>query len=117
MSRYRLTKAADQDIETILRETTGTFGTQQRRRYAEIIRLGIEMVAAEPARPGSKPRPEIHAGIRSFHLDLAAGRVGGASHHLYYITHQFADGGDGVILLRILHERMDPGRHLADRSC
>ena len=115
MSRYRLTKAADRDIEAILRETTGTFGVLQQRRYAEIIRLGIEMVAAEPDRPGSKPRPEFHADIRSFHLDLAAGRIGGAAHHLYYISHQFADGSEGFILLRILHERMDPGRHVDDR--
>jgi len=114
MSRYRLSDAADKDIEEILRETTRSFGTRQRRRYAEIIRLGIVMVAAEPERPGSKSRSDIRPGAYSFHLELAAGRIGAASHYLYYRKHTFGDGEEGVLILRVLHERMDARRHIFD---
>jgi len=33
---------------------------------------------------------------------------------LYYLTELFDDGRDGVIILRVLHERMDPARHLVE---
>ena len=113
MSRYRLSEAADEDIDAILRETARSFGLRQRHRYAEIIRIGIDMVASEPERPGSKLRLEIHADIRSFHLELAAGRSGAAAHHLFYATHVFDGGESGVIILRVLHEKMDPRHHVA----
>ena len=116
MSRYRLSHAADQDIESILRETTRTFGASQRNRYAEIIRIGIEMIAAEPDRPGSRKRSDLHPEIRSFHLDLAAGRIGAAAHHIYYVKQEIAEGEEGIVILRILHERMDVQRHILDNS-
>ena len=116
MSRYRLTEAADQDIDAILRETTRLFGPRQRHRYAEIIRIGIEMVASEPDRPGSRPRLEIRTEIRSFHLELAAGRSGAAAHQLFYVRHRFDDGDEGVIVLRVLHEKMDPRHHVAHKE-
>jgi toxin ParE1/3/4 len=116
MSRYRLSRAAEQDVEAILRDTRRTFGTGQRNRYAEIIRVGIEMIATEPDRPGSRQRSDVHPEIRSFHLDLAAGRIGATAHHLFYLKQEIADGEVGIVVLRILHERMDVRRHIFDLS-
>jgi toxin ParE1/3/4 len=113
MSRYRLTTAADEDIDAILRETTRLFGPKQRNRYAEIIQIGIDMVASEPERPGSRSRLEIHAETRSFHLELAAGRLGSAAHQIFYIRHRFDNGDEGVIILRGLHEKMEPRHHIS----
>jgi len=113
MSRYRLTTAADEDIVAILRETARLFGPRQRDRYAEIIRIGIEMIASEPERPGSRPRLEIRAETRSFHLELAAGRAGTAAHQIFYIGHRFDNGDEGVIILRVLHEKMEPRHHIS----
>lgn len=112
MSGYQLTEAAEEDIDAILRETTRLFGPRQRHRYAEIIRIGIDMVASEPERPGSRPRFEFHADIRSFHLELAAGRSGAAAHQLFYARHKFDNGDEGVIVLRVLDEKMDPHHHV-----
>jgi toxin ParE1/3/4 len=69
------------------------------------------MVALEPERPGSHARDELGAGIRSFHIELAARRRGAASHLLYYVRALMPEE-DGIVILRILHEAMEPRRHL-----
>ena len=74
------------------------------------------MVAADPMRRGSRPRDDVAAGVRSFHIELAARRRGAAAHLLYYAQGQLDDGREGVIILRVLHERMDPGRHIGENS-
>ena len=74
------------------------------------------MVAADPMRRGSRPRDHVAAGVRSFHIELAARRRGAAAHLLYYVQGQLDDGHEGVIILRVLHERMDPARHIAEDS-
>ena len=116
MSLYRLTVAADRDIAAILHDTAQHFGARQRDHYAIIIRIGIEMVASEPERPGSRPRDELAPGVRSFHLELAAGRAGAAAHQIYYNRQDFADGGAGVAILRVLHERMEPRYRIGDTA-
>ena len=109
---YQLTEAADQDLIDILRETAREFGRLQRNRYAQLIQRAIEMIANSPDRPGSRRRDDLGSGVRSFHLERAARRRGSASHVIYYLRGQLDDGGDGVIIARVLHERMEPLRHL-----
>jgi len=109
---YRLTEAADADIRDILRQTARRFGPLQRRRYGELIEQAALMVAAAPERAGSRQRDELASGIRSFHVERAGGRRGAAAHVLYYRPAQLDDGSDGIIILRVLHERMDPSRHI-----
>jgi toxin ParE1/3/4 len=69
------------------------------------------MVAREPERPGSRARGELGAGVRSFHIELAARRRGAASHLLYYARELVPDAG-GMVILRLLHEAMEPRRYL-----
>jgi toxin ParE1/3/4 len=109
--RYRLAEAADADIEAILRYTAQRFGSIQRRRYAQLIETAAIMIGEAPERVGTRQRDELAPGVRSFHVELAAGRRGAAAHVLYYLLGRLDEDSDGVIILRVLHERMDPVRH------
>jgi len=109
---YRLTEAAAQDVVDILRETVRQFGRLQRKSYAELIERAIQMVADNPERPGSRQRDDLANGVRSFHVEFAARWRGGASHVLYYLRGRLDDGREGVIIARVLHDRMEPLRHM-----
>jgi toxin ParE1/3/4 len=110
--RFRLTRLADQDITNILRETLRSFGPRQVSHYAEIIDRAIQMVAEDPLRPSSLDRSDIKDRVRSFHLELVAGRRGAASHKLYYAKMADRDQEPIVVILRVLHERMEPKHRL-----
>lgn len=60
------------------------------------IRAAVERIAAEPRR--GRPCDEIRTGYL---------RYGIGSHLLFYV-----ESADGVDVIRILHQRMDPMRHL-----
>ncbi len=109
---YRYTRTAGADIAGILRYTTTRFGRRQRLRYAELIDRAAEMIAEDPMQPGSRQRGEVAPGVRSFHVELAGRSRGAAAHVLYYIEQQQDDGNADVLILRVLHERMDPIRHI-----
>jgi plasmid stabilization system protein ParE len=49
--------------------------------------------------------------LRSFHLGLAAQRPAAASHILFYEQRRTAEGAF-VVILRVLHDRMDLERHI-----
>lgn len=115
-TRYRLTEAADEDIVDILAESGRSFGPRQRERYALLIKKAVEWVAEESGRPGSYSREDVFPGVRSFHMEIAARRRGAASHIVYYAQGDMADGCRGIVILRILHERMDPTLHLSEHD-
>jgi toxin ParE1/3/4 len=111
--RHRRTRRAGDDIERILDETYREFGTHQLEAYAGYIDRAIGMVADVPDRPSSKARPELGPETRSFHVALATGRKGGASHVLYYRVQGSGDGNAEVVVLRVLPHRMEPRLRLA----
>lgn len=114
---YRLSDAAHLDVDGILLETARRFGPKQRRRYAALIHAAMRLVAEAPERPGSRPRNELGPGIRSFHIELAGQRRGAAAHVLFYCIEQgHADGSADILVLRVLHERMDPARHFVPET-
>jgi toxin ParE1/3/4 len=106
--KYELTEPAGRDIRDILRDTIKVFGPRQVQVYGRVIQRGIEMVAENPDRPASFDRSEIAPGVRLLHLEVAAGRRGAAAHCLYYVKHRLSDGAGGVVILRVLHEHMEP---------
>lgn len=116
MTAYRVTNAAKLDFRTVLNETREQFGGRQREIYRRLIAKGIEMVAVEPARGGSWDRGGVVPGLRAFHLENAAGRRGAASHTLYYAVERSPAGSPRVVILRLLHESMEPGFHIARTS-
>lgn len=112
MPSYRLTRLAEQDVTDILRDSARRFGPIQRDRYAALIERAALMIAEQPRRPGSRARDELAAGLRSFHVELAAGRRGAASHALYYVPGPLFALPDAVLILRVLHDAMEPGPHV-----
>jgi toxin ParE1/3/4 len=70
------------------------------------------MIAENPARTGSQSQDDLAAGLRSFHLEVAARRHGAASHIVYYRLARVADDAEGLVVVRVLHERMDPVRRV-----
>jgi toxin ParE1/3/4 len=77
----------------------------------------MRKIAAEPEGPATRRREELRPGIRSFHLRHArstdqAGRVRRPVHVLYYR----AVTPDLIEIVRVLHERMEPSRHLVEVS-
>ena len=77
----------------------------------------MRKVAAEPEGPTTRRREELRPGIRSFHLRHSGstdrvGRVRRPVHVLYYR----AVTPDLIEIVRVLHERMEPSRHLFEGS-
>jgi toxin ParE1/3/4 len=111
--RHRLTDLADADIDEILTYTHREFGPRQFEAYWSVIDKAGQMVGEDPMRPGSPLRDELGQGVRSFAIDLAAARKGAASHILYYVPGELADGTQGAMILRVLSDRMEPRPRVA----
>ena len=70
------------------------------------------MIADNPSRPACIDRGDIRKGLKSFHLEFAAKRRRGAAHMLYFTEMRDATGAPEVVVLRVLHEAMEPKRRL-----
>lgn len=112
MARFRLARPAQIDLANILATSAERRGAGS-QRYAAVLAAAMRQVAAEPDGPLTKKRPDLHSGVRSFHVRYARRSAEGAKvrrpvHVLYYRAAK-----EGVIeIIRVLHERMDPSRHL-----
>lgn len=109
---WQIAAAAQRDIQNILLQSRRQFGPRQMTAYAQRIDRGIELIAASPTPAGSIDRSDIAAGVRSFHRELTARRRHAAVHCLYYRIGELTDGSIGAIVLRVLHDRMEPRRRV-----
>jgi toxin ParE1/3/4 len=113
MARFRLSPLARADLAQILATSAERWGIEGKRRYAAVLAAGMRKVAAEPEGPTTRDRGELFRGIRSFHLrNAGAGgaeaKVGRPVHVLYYRAVR-----PGLVeIVRVLHERMEPSRHI-----
>lgn len=112
----RLTREAGQDLAEIARYTVATFGPEQAMRYAALIEHAIALLVESPLRATSRERDDLRPGVRSLHLSRVAARRHAASHILYYHLAAAGDGGKHVVILRVLHERMEPLKLLLDAN-
>ena len=96
MSRYRLTPAAQRDLSSIWDSTEDRWGTGQAEKYIREIQAAVERVAEDPDR--GRTREEIREGYRSYVV---------GSHIVFYLQRL-----DHIEVVRVLHQRMDFGRHL-----
>lgn len=114
MLRYRLSATAEADVVDILAWTHEQFGEAARLRYERLIVAALRDLATLADRPGSIERPELGAGVRSWHLrlsrghvDTAAGRVRRPRHFLIYRMEPAMR-----VLGRVLHDAMELAQHL-----
>jgi toxin ParE1/3/4 len=63
--------------------------------------MAIDRLAEAPGGPGTRPRDDVAAGLRSLHLAVVARRRRSARHVLLF---RLLD--DEVVIVRVLHERM-----------
>lgn len=118
--RLRVADAAKADIEDLLAWSEHRFGTSARQRYEALIACALLDIAEDAARPGVRQRPELGAGMFSFHLFFsrkraqaslrgqAAGRVQRPRH---FVVARTAPAGF-VDILRVLHDAMELSRHV-----
>jgi toxin ParE1/3/4 len=96
MADYRLSRRAAIDLQAIAEFTIERFGLERARRYRDELKTCFAELAANPT-----------MGRRAEHLAPGLRRFEHQSHVVFY---QQSD--DGVLIVRILHSRMDVVRHL-----
>ncbi len=118
MLRYRLSDAAQADIINILAWTQEQFGEAARLRYESLIVAALRDVATQPDRPGRIARPELGAGVRSWHLRLSRHRVGPVAEVVRRPRHFLLYRVELALFVvgRVLHDAMELARHLDDTS-
>lgn len=96
MAHYRLTAEAETDLQNIADYTFETFGLSQAETYGLGLRSCFDALVDNP-RIG-RDYGHVKDGIRRYEYQ---------SHSVYYTITSF-----GILVLRVLHSRMDSGRHL-----
>ena len=100
MPRYEFTEQAERDLKSILDYTLEQWGRAQADKYLDGIEALVDNLAANPDL-GAK-RDNLLEGVLSFPY---------VSHVLYYIKQ-----AHGITILRVLHQRMDPKRHITTET-
>ena len=96
VAEYRLTPAAERDLETIWTHTWQQWGVEQANRYIDILTAAFAELAQSP-----KIAPacdHVRPGYRRRNVER---------HMLYFRITPY-----GIAVVRILHDRMDAPRHL-----
>ncbi|MFJ2478946.1 type II toxin-antitoxin system RelE/ParE family toxin [Pseudomonas sp. NPDC087598] len=96
MGEYRLTPAAEGDLEAIWSYTARQWGQDQASRYIDIMTTAFAQLAAHP-----KTAPACDA-IRPGYRRCSVER-----HTIYFRITAY-----GIAIIRILHERMEAQRNL-----
>jgi toxin ParE1/3/4 len=110
MARFRLSQPAQADLAGILSTSLERWGELGERRYRSLLAAALRSVAAQPDGPLTRDRGEVVHGMRSFHVRHTRRGHGVASPvHVIYFR---ADVKASVEIIRILHERVEPGHHL-----
>ena len=105
---YLLSREAEADIQSILEFTLAQFGTKQFSAYRALLAQAFTTLAENPHRPGTKLRPQLGIGVKTFHLSQLAQRRRSASHLIVYSI----DKNGHVNIARILHDSMELARHM-----
>jgi toxin ParE1/3/4 len=96
MAEYRLSPAAEHDLENIWRYTRRQWSLQQADRYIDMLRAAFAELADAPM--VASACDHIRPGYRRFQVER----------HIIY----FRNAPYGIAVIRILHDRMDAPRHL-----
>jgi toxin ParE1/3/4 len=96
VDKYILTKDAKRDLAAIADYTIETFGVEQARHYRDGLFQAFKALTDSP-----------RIGRDYGHVKDETRRYEHKKHSIYY---SMTD--DGILILRILHERQDPGLNL-----
>lgn len=96
MAEYRLTPAAERDLETIWTHTFQEWGIEQANRYTYMLTTAFAELAQSPRT--APVCEQIRPGYRRRSVER---------HMIYFRITAY-----GIAIVRILHERMDAPRHL-----
>ena len=96
MAEYRLSPAAERDLEGIWKYTREEWGLEQAERYTDLLTAAFHVLAESPK---SAPACDhIRPGYRRRNVER---------HMIYFRTTDY-----GIAIIRVLHERMDAPHHL-----
>ncbi|RAN76059.1 plasmid stabilization protein ParE [Bacillus sp. SRB_336] len=116
MAGYRLTHTAQPDIVAILAWTDDQFGEEARSRYQTLIATAIRDASSPTGAVAHTPRPELGDDVISWHLAQsrthAPGTAVGLPRHFLICRRE----GDLAVIGRVLHEAMEPRRHVDARQ-
>lgn len=112
MAKYRLTRAAQADIVSILAWSHERFGAEARKRYESLIATAIRDAAERGDEVGHTCRPELGDGVFTWHLAQSRTRSPGGT--VQRPRHFLICRRDGELLVvgRVLHDAMEPRRHV-----
>ena len=96
MAEYTLSKSAERDLRKIAEYTIEQFGIEQARNYKESLVAAFEFLARHPV-----------VGRDFSHLGKGWRRHPYQDHCIYY-----KQVSSGILILRLIHSRQDPGLHL-----
>lgn len=96
MARFRVSRKAQADIRDIGRHTQRAWGIDQRRIYLAGLEAQFKLLATNPNL--APERTEFSPRVRLFPY---------RQHMIVYLPDD-----DGVLILRVLHHRMDVFQHL-----
>jgi toxin ParE1/3/4 len=113
VTRYRLSGPAKRDIAAILRVSEQHHGRDARIRYRACLVAAMRRVAADPQGHSTVERTELLPGLSSFHIRHSRDESDEApvAQPVHIIFFRLLDA-DLVEIVRVLHERMEAGRHL-----
>ncbi len=96
MGEYRLSPRAQRDLDALFDYTVAEWGAAQALRYIDLIEEACAHLAEAPLQ--AQDCGHIRPGYR---------RRGVGQHAIYFRPTRY-----GLAVVRILHQRMDVGRHL-----
>ena len=112
MADYRLSRLAEDDVLRILSTSEERWGPEARRRYAAIIIAAMRKVATDPKGLTTRDRAELLTGVRSMHVRHARVHSQERVRHPVHVLYYRMIASDLVEIVRVLHERMEPRRHI-----
>ena len=99
MTRYKLSAAATADLAGIRDYSAQSWGEARASTYLRDLRHRLRWLAAAPRR--GKHRDDLMTGLLSYPQ---------SSHVIYYRI-----GREEIEIVRVLHRRMDPVRHVGSK--
>ena len=113
MARYRLSEPAKADIAAILARSEELHGKEARIRYRACLTAAMRHIAADPEGRSTVDHGGIVSGIRGFHIRHSRdeSREAPVANPVHVIFYRAVDPGV-VEIARVLHDRMEPRRHL-----